>query len=230
MLWSTKDLEFKSITELSWSYCLAFDLFRMMSSTYLSTPGWFWQFKKKEYNVICDITTSSWWRYLWTITKFLLCRKIFCMINCGVEAMLHPTVKFRQNMCIFINEFVKKKILIAEPLNLWVYGWLKFWTTFHIIFHNQTRFPTLHPTQYSVTMFESTPYTIEFTNHIDCTSYMTDTWNLIDPVYNCFVDLCSEIILIPKSGGMWSARKQNVSKGWKVERTLWDISFRRITS
>ena len=49
------------------------------------------------------------------IMKFLLCRKIFCVMYCEVEMwpMLYSTLKFKQKMRFFsVNKFVKQRFIM----------------------------------------------------------------------------------------------------------------------
>ena len=64
-----------------------------------SSSVYIWNFVLQRNLWLYDL---CWWWYLWMITKFLLCRKIFCMMYYEIEIcpMLHCTIKFNQNTCI----------------------------------------------------------------------------------------------------------------------------------
>ena len=47
------------------------------------------------------------------ITKFLLCKKIFCVMHYEIEIwlMVHSTVKFRQNELMNANELINQSLI-----------------------------------------------------------------------------------------------------------------------
>ena len=80
------------------------------------------------YNAICFSLYYDlcWCWYLWKITKFLLCRKIFCVMYCEVEIwlMLHSDVDFGQNMKVSYEYWDRDKIYTWSGLVSLKFYWV----------------------------------------------------------------------------------------------------------
>ena len=92
-----------------------------LSSAWWDRHGYCWGWYASYWNAFL-FYDLFWWRYLWMIIEFLLCKKIFWVLSYQIEIclMLHPAVMFRQSTYICHKWICKTKFHMSRYFILWI--------------------------------------------------------------------------------------------------------------